>query len=139
MESNAPGPFLDKLDGDDMGLPRLRALVVEDETSIAQYLVDTLEDFGYEVISVTTVEAALAAAQLNPDFAVAFVDLGLPDRSGLELVSELRRLSPTLQIVFATGHADKARLDMETSSTLFPILEKPFKHERLETILRGML
>lgn len=120
-------------------MPSLRALVVDDEPTIALYLVDALEDFGYEVISVASVGAAIAAAQQDPNFSVAFVDLGLPDRSGLELVSELRQLSPTLQIVFATGHADKARLDMETSSTLFPILEKPFLHERLETILKGML
>lgn len=69
-------------------------LVVDDEPPIRRFLRTTLTAAGYRVVE--TEDAAgtlrLLAAE-RPD--MIFLDLGLPDRSGLELIGDVRKASTT--------------------------------------------
>lgn len=105
---------------------QLRALVVEDEPAIAAYLAGMLERMGLSVSVAGTYHEAHTAVSYLPDFAVAFVDLGLPDRSGLELMSELRRLKPSMPIVVETGYANAIERDADSSGAPIVALRKPF-------------
>jgi DNA-binding response OmpR family regulator len=66
--------------------------VVEDDRSIADFVVRGLREAGFAVDHASDGEAALEAATLQP-YDAAIVDVMLPKRDGLSLIDELRRRS----------------------------------------------
>ncbi|MEW5863711.1 MAG: response regulator [Pseudomonadota bacterium] len=69
-----------------------RILVVDDEPQIRKFLRLGLEGHGYAVLEAASAEAALRAmVSGQPDLVV--LDLGLPDREGIEVLRELREWS----------------------------------------------
>jgi two-component system, OmpR family, response regulator len=68
----------------------MRALLVEDDVSIADFVVRGLKEAGFAVDHAADGEAGLTAA-VNQPYDVAVVDLMLPKRDGLSLIEELRR------------------------------------------------
>jgi len=72
-----------------MGAP-MRVLVVDDDPDIVDYLTSFLGDNGYQVQSAESGEVALRVVdEFNPD--AVLIDVMLPGRSGLDLMSQLRR------------------------------------------------
>jgi DNA-binding response OmpR family regulator len=65
----------------------MRVLVVEDSPRVARGLRTALRMRGYEVLCASTAAEALAA----PPVDLVLLDLGLPDRDGLDVCAELRR------------------------------------------------
>jgi PAS domain S-box-containing protein len=112
-------------------LPRLtpmRILVVDDEPGIVDGLVAALQPLGMQTRTALTAACALDAARnFHPDLAV--LDIRLPDGDGMELGTRLRRLYPSMRIVFASGHADANRIRPDDANTAF--LQKPFDLETL--------
>ncbi len=116
-----------------------RILVVDDELAIRRLLRNTLERTGYEVSeAVDGADALKVAAALRPT--AIMLDLGLPDRDGLELVPLLKRLGdPIILVVSARDATDQkvAALDLGAED----YVTKPFDTEellaRLRVALRG--
>ena len=67
----------------------MRLLVVEDERKVANALREGLEGEGYEVVIEETGEDALTRSTTER-FDLVLLDLGLPGRDGLEIVTDLR-------------------------------------------------
>jgi DNA-binding response OmpR family regulator len=65
----------------------MRVLLVEDDVRVAAALENSLRRRGYETLRASTGAQALAA----PPVDLVLLDLGLPDRDGLEVCRELRR------------------------------------------------
>src|SRR2546430_456453 len=86
-------------------------LVVEDHQPTRTFLADNLAADGYELIEAeSAAEAQYLMETRFPDLAI--VDLGLPDRDGLELLRQVResdrvagRLDPDLPLLVLTGRA----------------------------------
>jgi DNA-binding response OmpR family regulator len=84
-------------------------LVVEDDEPTRTFLADNLTADGYELLVADSAADGLAHLETSfPD--LALVDLGLPDRSGLELIERVRmsdgvasRIDPSVPIVVVTG------------------------------------
>lgn len=114
------------------------ALVVDDESLICEYMTMVLNGLGIEVHCAQDMEKALEIAQADYALDVAFVDLVLPERSGIELMSELRRLRAKTPIVIATGYAAEARADAMDGSAEELVLEKPCDELEIATILAGL-
>jgi two-component system OmpR family response regulator len=68
----------------------VRALLVEDDASIADFLIRGLKEAGFAVDHAVDGDAGLQAA-VDAPYDVAVVDLMLPRRDGLSLIEELRR------------------------------------------------
>jgi|SRR5690349_2447613 len=76
----------------------MRALLVEDDQTIAAFIIRGLHEAGFTVDQQTDGEQGLRAALAQP-YDVAIVDVMLPGRDGLSLIEELRRhrvLTPVL-------------------------------------------
>jgi DNA-binding response OmpR family regulator len=81
----------------------VRALVVEDDPSIAEPLAEGLRRYAYEVEMVTSGSAALAA---DLDVDVVLLDLGLPDIDGIEVCRQLRTRSQ-VPIIVVSARSDE--------------------------------
>jgi two-component system KDP operon response regulator KdpE len=114
-------------------------LIVDDELHIRRLLKNTLERAGYGVEEAVDAREALRIAASRPLTAV-LLDLGLPDRDGLELVPLLKKLGdPIILVVSAREATDQkvAALDLGAED----YVTKPFDTEellaRLRVALRG--
>ena len=85
----------------------MRALLVEDDATIAEFVARGLREAAFAVDHEADGEAGLAAALRQP-YDVAIVDLMLPRRDGLSLIEELRRRGAEvdLGVAYVTRAAD---------------------------------
>jgi two-component system response regulator RegA len=82
-------------------------LVVDDDEVFRSRLVRALADRGLDARGADCAAAALAAASADsPELAI--VDLRMPDRSGLEVVRELKAIDPATSVVVLTGYGSIA-------------------------------
>ena len=109
-----------------------RVLLVEDEPGIREGVADTLNERGIVVAAVEAGRDAIPAmSAFAPQFAI--IDIGLPDIDGLDLGRIIRKLHPSVKIIFASGHGDASRVVGECAPATF--LQKPFEvRELLEAI-----
>jgi PAS domain S-box-containing protein len=84
----------------------LEVLLVEDHGDTARVLARILTRRGYRVETAGDVAAALEVAS-HRRFDLLISDLGLPDRSGLELISELRLRGQTLPAIALSGYGQE--------------------------------
>ncbi len=131
MQLNKPDPSLKDTQS-------RNALVVDDEPVVRSFLSGTLQDRGFTITEAGTASEALNVVSIQGNFSVAFIDLGLPDLSGLELISELRRLQPNLPIVIASGYGEMAKRDMEESNESSAVLVKPYDAQVVAEVLTGL-
>jgi DNA-binding response OmpR family regulator len=120
-------------------------LLIEDDHATRRFLADNLAADGYEVLEAEC--AADAERMLVSDFPdVAILDLGLPDRDGLELLREVRgadrvagRFDPDLPIVVLTGRAGELDRLRGFDRGCDDYVIKPFSYQELEARLVALL
>jgi PAS domain S-box-containing protein len=115
------------------GFGGLRVVVCEDDTFIRLDLVEMLTAAGAEVREAATGAQALALLEEAPADRL-LIDVGLPDRSGLDVARAAVALQPGLPVIFATG-----RESVPGSEDLpqARVLTKPFGQEALLRAVGG--
>jgi DNA-binding response OmpR family regulator len=112
----------------------LSVLIVEDDPGIAGSLVRGLAKAGYEVRSVGTAAAALAADAAD----VVLLDLGLPDGDGTELCAALRaRSDAAILVITARGEEPDRVSALDAGADDY--LVKPFGFAELMARIRAVL
>ncbi len=79
-------------------------LVIDDEPNLRNTLAAILQRGGYLATLAGDGKEALACLQ-GRDFDLAFLDLKLPDTSGLDLLPKIHQVSPELPVLILTAHA----------------------------------
>lgn len=108
----------------------MKLLLIEDEPKIALYTTKALTKAGYEVTAIADGNAGFTAATSNP-YDVILLDLGLPGRSGLEILAAVRQRSiatPVLILTARGGVKDRVR-GLELGADDY--IPKPFAMEEL--------
>lgn len=82
-----------------------RVLVVDDEPSIRNSLVEFLQDYQFDVLATDSAEGALDLIALNP-VDVAVVDIRLPKLDGDSLIVQAHRIRPRMRFLVHTGSVD---------------------------------
>ena len=80
----------------------MRLLLVEDEIDLAQAVCEHLRDVGYTVDWVASADAADGALR-GTDYALALLDLGLPDGDGLTVLRGLRARHSKVPVLITTA------------------------------------
>ncbi len=114
-----------------------RALVVEDEVSLATVIGSYLEREGFEVhLSHDGLDAVEQARKVDPD--VVLLDVGLPGQDGIEVCRQLRTFSDAY-VVMLTARSDEVDTLVGLSVGADDYVTKPFSPRELVARLRAML
>jgi two-component system, OmpR family, KDP operon response regulator KdpE len=110
-------------------------LVVDDEPPIRRFLRTSLGAVGHRVVTAEDAAGTLASLGADkPD--IVILDLGLPDRSGLDVIAEIRKRSP-IPIIVLSARSDErskvAALDLGADD----YISKPFGMAELMARLRA--
>jgi DNA-binding NtrC family response regulator len=115
---------------------RNRVLVVDDERLIRWSVSETLEHQGFTVVEAGDARTAVGeASDTQKPFAVAVVDVRLPDSDDLGLLTRLRRLMPNTRIILMTAHGSPELAQSALALGAYCVLDKPFGMSELAEIV----
>jgi len=115
-----------------------RVLVVDDQEEMRAALRATVAQSGFGVVAAATGQEALDLLVREP-FDVVITDIRMPSLSGIDLLTEVKRMSPTTPVILITayGTIDSAVEAMKKGA--FDYLLKPFSAETLEVTVQAAL
>ena len=121
--------------------PTKAILVVQDDDTLRQLTIQSLEGEHYWVFSARNVEEAWSLFNEHwPLIDLLMTEVVLPDTDGLELTARVRELNPDLPILYIADEdqlSDTVRQDVESTRNSY--LMKPFDHDHLLSTVQAVL
>jgi DNA-binding NtrC family response regulator len=116
----------------------MRILVVDDDPTVLKSCQRVLEAEGFDVYLVPSADKAIEAMR-NDDFALLLVDIKMPQRDGIYLMSEIEKEWPHIPIIVMSGYGTEQTVQqaMETGAASF--IAKPFTPTELLNALQKVL
>jgi DNA-binding NarL/FixJ family response regulator len=90
--------------------PWMKILVIDDHVLIREAMRGVLRELKGEaavILEASDSRQAMCQIEQNPDLELVLLDLGLPDRDGLEMLSELGNRYPTISVVVLSAQQDR--------------------------------
>jgi len=115
-----------------------KILVIDDEAGIRSSLKGILEDEGYNVTVTDTGEKGLEIFR-SENFDLIFLDIWLPEKNGLEILSDIKNYEDNSQVVMITGHGSVESAVKATKLGAYDFLEKPLSLEKVVQTVKNAL
>src|ERR1700751_4502696 len=115
-------------------------LIVDDEAEIRESLGEILKEDGYAVTSTATASEAMVLLR-DASYDVMLLDIWLPDRDGLDVLTEIRSLAieSTPEVIIISGHGTIETAVRATKLGAFDFLEKPLSIDKTLILLKNAL
>ncbi|WP_333654102.1 sigma-54-dependent transcriptional regulator [Dissulfurispira sp.] len=111
-------------------MSRKSVLIVDDEEGIRESLSGILEDEGYDVLTASSGEDALAITKEHmPD--IVLLDVWLPEMDGLETLPRLKEIDANIPVIMISGHGNIEIAVKATRLGAYDFLEKPLSLEKV--------
>ncbi len=110
-------------------------LVIDDEPVLQDVLGSLLKDDGFEYLQATTAADGQRVLR-EEEVDVVLLDLMLPDRSGLELLPDIKEFDPHLPVVVITAYSSVESAIEAMRRGAFHYVPKPFKNEEVLHLVR---
>ncbi len=115
----------------------IKALVIDDEQNILDILEILLSEYNIEMDRASTVEEGNKLIKKNI-YDIAFLDLRLPDGSGLEVLKRLKKKYPKTEVVIITAYASPETAVEALKLGAFDYITKPFDINEIRLIVRNL-
>lgn len=115
-----------------------KILLVEDETSVVDFIMKGLTEAGYEVSVALNGETAIQMATTS-NFDLFILDIMLPGKSGLEVCKEIRARGVTSPVIFLTALGTSENIALGLNIGADDYLVKPFKFIELYARINALL
>ena len=115
--------------------PSIRVLLIEDDDDVRASTEQALSLAGFKVDAFASAERARPLITFGVP-AIVVCDVRLPGLSGVEWLSEIRRIDAEIPVVLVTGHGHIAMAVEAMREGAYDFIEKPFTSERLVAIAR---
>lgn len=120
----------------DASSPRLRVLVVEDESLIRWSIAETLAHEGHTVIEASDATTAVRTLTETPEpIDVVLLDYRLSDSSDLGLVARVRQIRPDSAVVMMTAYGTPEVTKDALDLGVYRVVNKPFDMDVLESLV----
>jgi two-component system, NtrC family, nitrogen regulation response regulator NtrX len=115
-------------------------LIVDDEAEIRDSLESILREENYLVTSAATATEALELLR-DAAYDVVLLDIWLPDRDGLDALTEIRQLEPSNvpEVIIISGHGTIEAAVRATKLGAYDFLEKPLSLDRTLIVLNNAM
>src|SRR3989449_7130942 len=119
-------------------MDRPRVLVVDDDADVGEFLRDALSVWSYDVTLMTSGREAvdLISRQI---FDAALVDIWMPEMDGLQVLDEMKRHDPALEVVMMTGNPMVETAVQALKSGAYDYLIKPLNLDELQHLMHQVL
>jgi len=109
-----------------------RILVVDDESTLAQFYNLALKKIGYDVIKCNSSIKALEIFKNQPDqIDLVLTDQIMPEMNGIQLCEAIHKINPKIPIVLITGHPGLLSPEKIESDRVVKVIHKPIKIRKL--------
>lgn len=125
-----------KTEGDETGRT---VLVVDDEPGNRRLYSEILRDLGHSVIDKPNGVSAMVTVRKGAGIDLVITDYRMPDMSGLEFVSALRQVLPSVPVIMITAYASIENYFDSLSLGVFEYINKPFVKREFERIVKAAL
>jgi len=104
-------------------------LIVDDEEDLRWLLSNSLKSRGYTVATANTISEALPCLKEPPD--LIFLDLKLPDGDGMDILPQIKTMSPDAAVVIISAYgSEERRLDAKKKG-IHSFIDKPLSEEKV--------
>jgi excisionase family DNA binding protein len=117
---------------------RTKILVIDDDAQVGELFREALTSAQYLVHVAASGREAIAALAAET-YQVAFVDLLLPDTTGVQLLKLIHETYPTTRTVIVTGHPYSQLLADAFELGFFMVLKKPFTGEQIRSVVSDLV
>jgi CheY-like chemotaxis protein len=113
-------------------------LVAEDDAGVRDYVVETLNELGYQVLSAADGASALGILDNNPQVDLLLTDIVMPGMNGRMLAQEALKRFPRLKVLYMTGYSRNAIVHQGRLDPGVALIQKPFSQDALAQRLRSL-
>ncbi|MEZ4729507.1 MAG: response regulator [Caldilineaceae bacterium] len=107
-------------------------LVIDDEAALREVIQEILDLFGIHCLLAPNGREGLQLfVEHQATIKAVLLDMQMPIMSGSETLQELRKLSPTVQIVLMSGYPEASTMEKLRGEKHLSYLEKPFTVDKL--------
>lgn len=119
-------------------------LVIDDEKSVRKIICDNMEMSGFQVASAAGCDEGLALINPASPPGLVITDIIMPQKSGLEVIAEVRKRHPAMKIVAISGggkinEGDEDVLEKASEAGAHAVLTKPLDLDELERTVEALL
>ena len=120
-----------------MSLPPIKMLVADDSRTVLRFFEDVLAQsrFPIELVTAQTGRECMTFLEQD-DIGLAFIDVHMPDMSGLEALSRARFHGNKTFVTLLSTKADAPRFELARQLRVYEYLVKPFTADNVTAILR---
>lgn len=106
-------------------------LVVDDFTSIREFVCETLQRKGYKTVGASGGREALTKLQENKNIDLVLSDYNMPDSTGFELLNNIKKnpMVSKVPVVFLTTESDPEKMRKAREAGLSAWIKKPYRSE----------
>ncbi len=113
-------------------------LIIEDDDDIRQMISDVLEEEGYQTLQAANGVEGITTLRKHPEIGIIITDLLMPEKEGIETITEIRKDFPRLKILAISGGGiciPESYLSLARAMGADATLCKPFgTRELIETV-----
>jgi PAS domain S-box-containing protein len=115
-------------------------LLVDDEETVLDVTARMIERLGYTVLTASSGGEAIEHFRQNADqVSLVILDMIMPNMGGGEVFDELKRISPRVKVLLASGYSMQGQAREIMSRGCFGFIQKPFTIEDLSLKIRSAL
>ena len=117
---------------------RIKVLVVDDKKVIGDFFDFTLGYFGHDITVVHDPREAAKTA-CEKDFDIAFLDIMMPEKNGVDVLRELKSVVPQLPVVMMSGYSLQEMKDKAMQLGAAGCIKKPFELDDVRQMMKVTL
>jgi DNA-binding NtrC family response regulator len=116
----------------------INILVIDDKKVIHDFFDITLGYYGHR-ITVLQDTASVREIIKEKILDIVFLDMVMPEKSGIEVLKDIRGLSPELPVIMMSGYSIQEKKDEAIRLGARGCLKKPFEVEDIRKIIKQVI
>ena len=116
----------------------IKVLVVDDKKVIQDFFDFTLGYYGHQITVVQDPKLVVPLIKATA-FDIAFVDMIMPEKNGVEVLKDIKEACPQLPVVMMSGYSLQEQKDEAVRLGAVGCLKKPFELEDVRLLIKQVI